>query len=130
MLNRKETLMSPYALYPLTNQRTVSHHTGLAGELSIAAYKAIGAFDAVWNWIDRKYKQNRSIRELSRLDDHVLKDIGVRRDDIREVVEAMLTAPAVRPVAPPPVQVVRPAPRPELTVADNDNNERRFSAMI
>ncbi len=122
--------MSPYALYPLNNQRTVSHHTGLAGELSIAAYKAVEAISAVWNWIDRKYKQNRSIRELSRLDDHVLKDIGVRRDDIREVVEAMLTAPAVRPVAPPPVQVVRPAPRPELTVADNDNNERRFSAMI
>ncbi len=122
--------MSPYALYPLTNQRTVSHHTGLAGELSIAAYKAVEAIDAVWNWIDRTYKRGRSIRELSRLDDHVLKDIGVRRDDIRDVVEAMLTAPAVRPVAPPPVQVVRPAPRPELTVADNDNNERRFSAMI
>ncbi len=122
--------MSPYALYPLTNQRTVSHHTGLAGELSIAAYKAIGAIVTVWNWIDRKYKQNRSIRELSRLDDHVLKDIGVRRDDIREVVEAMLTAPPARPVATPPVQVVRPAPRPELTIADNDNNERRFSAMI
>ncbi len=88
--------MSPYALYPLTNQRTVSHHTGLAGELSIAAYKAIGAIVTVWNWIDRKYKQNRSIRELSRLDDHVLKDIGVRRDDMREVVEAMLTAPPAR----------------------------------
>ena len=130
MLNRKETLMSPYALYPLTNQRTVSHHTGLAGELSIAAYKAIGAIVTVWNWIDRKYKQNRTIRELSRLDDRMLKDIGIHRGEIRYVVESMLDAPVARPVEPKPERTVRPAPRTELPVANNDNNERRFSAMI
>ena len=126
--------MSPHALYPLTNQRAVTHRTGLAGELSIAAYNAIGAIEAVWNWIDRRSRRAGAIRELSRLSDHMLEDIGIHRGEIREVVKAMLDrrfpAPAVRPVAPRSARVVRPAPRPELPVADNDNNERRFSDMI
>ena len=130
MLNRKETLMSPYALYPLTTQRAVSHHTGLAGELSIAAYKIVEALSAVWNWIDRKNRRAESIRELSRLSDRMLKDIGIHRGEIRYVVESMLDAPVARPVEPKPEQTVRPAPRTELPVANNDNNERRFSAMI
>ncbi len=130
MLNRKETLMSPYALYPLTNQRTVSHHAGLAGELSIAAYKVVEALSAVWNWIDRMNRRNGAIRELSRLSDRMLKDIGIHRGEIRYVVESMLDAPVARPVEPKPERTVRPAPRTELPVANNDNNERRFSAMI
>ena len=76
-------------------------YTGLAGELSIAAYKVVEALSAVWNWIDRMNRRNRAIRELSRLDDHMLKDIGMHRGEIREVVEAGLDAPAPRPVAPP-----------------------------
>ena len=122
--------MSPYALYPLTNQRTVSHHAGLAGELSIAAYKIVEALSAVWNWIDRKNRRAESIRELSRLSDRMLKDIGIHRGEIRYVVESMLDAPVARPVEPKPERTVRPAPRTELPVANNDNNERRFSAMI
>ncbi len=122
--------MSPYALYPLTNLRTVSHHSGPAQELSIAAYKAVEAIAAVWTWIDRKYQRDRSIRELSRLGDHLLEDIGVSRHEIPRVVDAMLSAPSVRPLATPPARVVRPASRTELPVADNDNNERKFSAII
>ena len=122
--------MSPHALYPLTNQRAVTHHTGLAGELSIAAYKAVEAIAAVGKWFVRRSRRAGAIRELSRLSDHMLKDIGVHRGEIREVVEALLDTPAARPVAPRPARVTRPTPRLEIPVADNDNNERRFSAMI
>jgi uncharacterized protein YjiS (DUF1127 family) len=122
--------MSPYALYPLTTQRAVSHHTGLAGELGIAAYKIVEALSAVWNWIDRKNRRAESIRELSRLSDRMLKDIGIHRGEIRYVVESMLDAPVARPVEPKPERTVRPAPRTKLPIPVNDNNERRFSAMI
>ncbi len=113
--------MSPYALYPLTNQRAVSHRTGLAGELSIAAYKAIEAIDAVGKWFVRRSNRAAAIGELSRLDDRLLEDIGVNRHEIHEVVEAMLDAPPTRPVAPPPVAQASPFATSQIPVADNDN---------
>ena len=130
MLNRMETLMIPYALYPLTNKQAVSNHTGLVGEDSSIAYKVVEAIETAATWIVRSYRRNSAIRELSRLDDHMLKDIGIHRGEIRYVVESRLDAPVARPVEPKPERTVRPAPRTELPVENNDNNERRFSAMI
>ena len=117
--------MSPYALYPLTNQRTVSHHAGLAGELSIAAFKVVEAIETAATWIVRSYRRNSAIRELSRLDDHMLKDIGVSRSEIRAVVDGVLDAPVVHQVARPRAQSVRPATKTELPVADNDTDSGR-----
>ena len=130
MLNRMETLMIPYALYPLTNKQAVSNHTGLVGEGSSIAYKVVEAIETAATWIVRSYRRNSAIRELSRLDDHMLKDIGIHRGEIRYVVESRLDAPVVHQDARPRAQSVRPATKTELPVADNDNDERRFSAMI
>ena len=113
--------MNPFELFPLTNQHTDSRHDGLSADLGIAAYKAVEAIEAAWNWIDRQYRRRGSIRELSELNDHMLKDIGLRRSEIRGVVEAMLDAPAVRPVASWPVVKAGPAAPPEIPAAANDN---------
>lgn len=123
--------MYPYSLYPLTDHRAVTRHTGLAWELSIAAYKAVEAIAAVWDWIDRKHKRDRSIRELSRLSDCMLKDIGVSRHEIHEAVDGVLDAPVAHQNAWPRAQSARPAPKMELPVADNDNkHQRHLNAII
>ena len=113
--------MNPFELFPLTNQHTNSRHDGLSADLSIAAYKAVEAIEAAWNWIDRQYRRRRSIRELSELNDHMLKDIGLRREDIRALVETMLDGPAVRPVALCTVVKAGPAAPLGLPAAANDN---------
>ena len=79
MLNRMETHMSPYALYPLTNTRAVTIPAGRAHDLSLVAYKAVEAVEAAAKWIVRRYKRHVSIGELSRLSDQLLSDVGVSR---------------------------------------------------
>ncbi len=118
--------MIPYALYPLTNTRAASTPDARARDLSILAYKAVEAVGAVAQWIVRRYKRHVSIGELSGLNDHLLRDIGVSRFEIPAVVDAALKAP-VR-VIPPRVRTVRRTPKTVIPVADNDNNQRRFSA--
>ena len=113
--------MNPYTLYPLTNNRAATSSTGLAGELSIAAYKAVEALSAAWAWIDRRKRRNSAIGELSRLSDHMLEDIGISRGEIRDVVEAMLDAPAPRPAGRTPVANARPFAASASPVAANDN---------
>ena len=128
--------MNPYALYPLTNQRKVSHVTGLAEAISIAAYQAVNAAVAAGNWLARRYTRKISIRELSTLSDHMLKDIGIGRHEIPTIVDGLLDAQTARPVPPKPAHAGRSAkvvsfvPRRQIPVADNDNNKRKFSAMI
>lgn len=97
--------MNPYTLFPLTAQR-VSAITGpIAEELSVAVYKAIDAVanfaGAIAGAITKWHKRNKAIRELSALSDHLLKDIGISRGEIRAVVDAMLTAPEPRRAARP-----------------------------
>ncbi len=41
-------------------------------------------------WQDKR----RALRDLARLDDHLLADIGLSRGDIRPVVEGLITAEA------------------------------------
>ncbi len=113
--------MNPYTLYPLTNNRAAAPHSGLAGELSIAAYKVVEALSTAWAWIDRRKRRNSAIGELSRLSDHMLEDIGISRGEIRDVVEAMLDAPAPRPAERPPVANARPFAAPASPAAANDN---------
>ncbi len=71
--------MNPYTLFPLAAQRA----------------SAIAAAITKWN------KRNKAIRELSALNDHLLKDIGIFRGEIRTVVDAMLTASEARRAARP-----------------------------
>ncbi len=118
--------MTPYVLYPLTNKRAVTIPVAGAHDLSILAYKAVEAIDAAAKWIVRRYKRHVSIGELSRLDDRMLRDIGVSRFEIPAVVDAALKSPDR--VTPPRVKAVRRTPKTVIPVADNDNNQRRFSA--
>ncbi len=46
--------------------------------------------------IQRRLRINRSIRELSRLDNHVLLDIGIERGNIAEIVEASVDSKSVQ----------------------------------
>ena len=71
--------MNPYTLFPLAAQRA----SAIAGAIT------------KWN------KRNKAIRELSALNDHLLKDIGIFRGEIRTVVDAMLTASEARRAARP-----------------------------
>ena len=121
MLNKNEALMKPYALFPPTNKRVIFSHSGVFMGLGIAVHKAVGAIEAAWNWIDRWHARDKSIRELSRLDDHMLKDIGLHRGEIREVVESMLNASSIRPVASWPAIKAGPAAPPRSAAAANDN---------
>ncbi len=120
--------MIPYALYPLTNTRAFSIPDARARDLSILAYKAVEAVDTAAKWIVRRYKRHVSIGELSSLNDHLLRDIGVSRFEISAVVDASLDAPENQRIAPPRAKTVRRAPKPVILVAENDNNQRRFSA--
>ncbi len=95
--------MNPYTLFPLTAQRASAITGPIAEELSVAVYKAIDAVanfaGAIAGTITKWHKRNKAIRELSALSDHLLKDIGISRSEIRGVVfdvDAMLTAPEPR----------------------------------
>ncbi len=54
-----------------------------------AVANAVGAVRA-WN------ARNAAFRDLSRLNDHLLKDIGIDRSEIRAVVNGMLSRPPAR----------------------------------
>ena len=97
--------MNPYTLFPLTAQRASAITGSIAEELSVAVYKAFDAVDnfagAIAGAITKWHKRNKTIRELSKLNDHLLKDIGISRGEIRTFVDAMLTAPEPRRAARP-----------------------------
>lgn len=48
------------------------------------------------NRINRRLKINRAVRELSVLNDDILRDIGIERGNIHELVEKMVDAGASR----------------------------------
>ncbi len=54
----------------------------------------VGAFEGFKRWRTRQ----ASIRELAALDDHMLRDIGIHRSEIRSVVEGLLKGDAERTV--------------------------------
>ncbi len=59
------------------------HRASAKTHLAAAVRRAIAS-------LRRWRKRRKAIAELSRLDDHMLRDIGVSRGQIREVVDAQL----------------------------------------
>ena len=55
--------------------------------VSIASFRgAATLFERVREWLRREYERHAQIRDLTRmaqLDNHLLRDIGVNRDDVR-----------------------------------------------
>src|SRR5215510_330819 len=46
--------------------------------------------DRVVNWIQDEMARASAVRELSRLDDHYLRDIGIHRADIDDIADEMV----------------------------------------
>jgi len=61
---------------------------------------------SVIDWATAWHRQDVLSRELSALPDYVLKDIGIRRDQIGEVAMGHLVREAVAPTALAPAPVV------------------------
>ncbi len=76
-----------------------------------ALTSAINAVRAAAASLARWHKRRIAIRQLVALDDHILKDIGIRRGDIHSVAEARLKTSLgeARPISAPP----RPAGTPQ-----------------
>ena len=85
--------MNLYTFFPLNAQRA----SAITGPIGAVANFAGAIAGAITKW----HKRNKAIRELSALSDHLLKDIGISRGEIRAVVDAMLTAPEPRRAARP-----------------------------
>ena len=73
---------------PLTRQE-MGHHARQVAMGSFLAEAAKSLSGMIKGWIAR----NRQYRELNRLSDHVLKDIGFTRDQISQVVNNELRRP-------------------------------------
>lgn len=78
---------------------------GLARRLrtDIGGAVPLRAFEALRLW----HKRRKAIQELAALDDRTLRDIGIARGQIRELVDARLRA-----------QASQPAPRPRPAVLE------------
>ncbi len=72
--------------------RSADHPIGAAA--GQAADRVDGLVARIADWHRRSRRRRHSIRELSRLDDHVLADIGVRRADIASVVDGLIAGGA------------------------------------
>ena len=57
-------------------------------------------FAGTWSRLARRYREHEAVRQLGRLDDHLLRDIGIRRSQIPLVVRGQIPAPGrARPCA-------------------------------
>ena len=111
--------MNPYTILPLSNRPRVNGPLDEA--LSVYVYKAVTAV-AEWvantvNAVRAWHTRHAAIGELSRLNDHLLKDIGIDRSEIRTVVDGMLRRPPPSDRLSPSLHVTAGRARP----AANDN---------
>ncbi len=125
MLNRMEIDMNPYNLYPLSDRIGAPVDGGNGLKLSIAVYQAV---DAVFTGatrlagtLARWHRRRRSIGDLSGLSDHMLKDIGLPRGEIRAAVDGLLDAPKTRPAVRPRLVAANTFAQPAPAAAANDN---------
>ena len=125
MLKRMEIDMNPYTLYPLTNRRSAAIDNPIGVEVSTAVYQAVDAVITgsarLAGAIARWRKRRRAIAELSQLSDHMLKDIGVARGDIRSLVDGLRDAPKPRSAGSPHLVAANPPARSAPTAVANDN---------
>ncbi len=90
--------MNPYTILSRLNKPAANDPVDDA--ISVYAYKAL---NAVAEWVAntvgavRAWRtRHAAIAELSRLNDHLLNDIGIDRSEIRAVVNGMLSRPRAR----------------------------------
>ena len=93
--------MNPYTLYPLTAARLTLFGTDVSALVYNLIDGIVGVAAAVERRVTRWNKRRTAISELSRLSDHLLRDIGVARGEIPHVVNSMLDAPEATFVARP-----------------------------
>ncbi len=111
--------MNPYTILPRLNRPRVNGPLDEA--LSAYVYKAVTAV-AEWgantvNAVRAWHTRHAAIGELSRLDDPLLKDIGIDPSEIRTVVDGMLRRPPPSDRLSPSLHVTAGRARP----AANDN---------
>ncbi len=90
--------MNRYTILPRLNKPAANDPVDDA--ISVYAYKAV---NAVAEWVANTvgavrawHTRHAAIDELSRLNDHLLNDIGIDRSEIRAVVNGMLSRPPAR----------------------------------
>ncbi|MDH3474203.1 MAG: DUF1127 domain-containing protein [Rhodospirillales bacterium] len=126
--------MNPYMELPKLNApRHVSRaDDSLDQVISIAAFRAIEAIETLFSrWLERRRFNRRrrgAIADLSRLDDRLLKDIGIDRSEIRSVVEETLQVEAAREQGYAPVHDRILRGRASSQAAANDNGSAAESA--
>ena len=114
--------MNPYMILPRLN--TPAANGPVDAAISVYVYKAVNgiaesvanAVGAVRTWNAR----HAAVRDLSRLDDHLLKDIGIHRSEIRAAVNGMLSRPPARSDRLSPTVHVAAADRARPAANDNE----------
>ena len=96
--------LAPRILYGrhLRAQLTIGLLSGLLRGTRTGIVAALGLGRSIPAYLGRNRRRNQTIRELSRLDDRTLADIGVPRSHIRWVAETL-----VRSLEPAPGSVTR-----------------------
>jgi uncharacterized protein YjiS (DUF1127 family) len=70
------------------------------------ARTAAGVVGGMLRWLERARARRAALRELYRLDDRLLQDIGLRRDQVGELVDGMFRRSEPRAAARPVDNVV------------------------